>query len=260
MSSRRVAIILCALCLPVLCGLGAQSAAASKGTTAFTCKLKGVPGGAGFSDSRCREAVATGATYEHLAVGQGTTTDASWKSSFWSVIGFASKEGLPLLMEVAEMLGSGSLVNEVNKSGEHIVTGSMTIEYAGVVVNEKWLTGKGCKVKGGKIVTNTLNVTTQGQGMALKLSPAEGTKYASFEFEGCEVKGLNGPKSFLGSTLFTPQGTTVVSSMEEQKAQETLTFEGLRVGSESASVISGKDPALGETTYTPLSYTTVETP
>jgi hypothetical protein len=48
--------------------------------------------------------------------------------------------------------------------------------------------------------------------------------------------------------------------MEEQKAQETLTIDGLRVGSESASVISGRDPALGETTYTPLSYTTVETP
>jgi hypothetical protein len=260
MAGRSSLICLCALCALALSGLVAQSAAASKGTTAFTCKLKGVPGGAGFSESRCREAVATGATYEHLAVGQGTTTDASWKSSFVNLIGFTSKTGLLLEMEVAETLGSGSLVNEVSKNGEHFVTGTTTIEYAGVTVSSKGLTGKGCKVKGGKIVTNKLIVTTQGQEMALKLSPAEGEKFASFEFEGCEVKSLNGPKSFLGSTIFTLQGTTVVSSMEEQTVQGTLTFEGLKVGSDSASVISGKDPALGETTYTPLSFTTVETP
>jgi hypothetical protein len=80
MNVRRAILSLCMICaLASSAFLVAGAAAATKGTTAFTCKKMAVEGGAGFSREHCKveDAVGTSAKYEHLAIAESAKTEVT---------------------------------------------------------------------------------------------------------------------------------------------------------------------------------------
>jgi hypothetical protein len=95
--------------------------------------------------------------------------------------------------------------------------------------------------------------------MAIKLGAAkEGGVFAAFELEGCAWEFLNGAKTFNGSVTAIPDGATPNFFHAEITAHKSLSFGSFPVGIEANTTLSGR--ASSAEAYTPLSFTTVETP
>lgn len=257
--------LLCALCFSAI---AASGAAASNGTTAFTCKEKKEVGGVGFSREHCSAAdvASEGAKYEHVAVAEETATEvvatnANTKNEttepttvkLLSVI-----SGTPIEIQGTGWTGSGLMVNTKDPgTGEHYVQEEGTVTFTGVTVTKP--AGKGCKVATESVKTNQLSVTSKGQGDALKFAPKEGTTFATVTIEGCSIGALNGACALTGSLVGHPDGAVVSFKHSEITTQNTLSFGGQKAGLEGTVTIRGRDQAVGGT-FTPLSITTVETP
>lgn len=263
MRGRRVAvgvgIVACALI-----ALGAQSAGAVTGTTAFTCKKKAVEGGAGFADAHCREEVGSAAKYEHVAIPANTTTDlvvtnantASETTAAQPVVLKTTLAGVVVELTASKVENVGEFENEIAGNGEHFVHGTGTTVYTGVVVHKP--ANKGCKVKGGTLTTLTLTGTSAGQGMAGELSPTnEEKRFLELTIEGCSIEVLNQTLPINGSVTCPISGSTAVCAHAEVTAASTLRYGGQKAGVEVSTTYTARGP--GESTFTPLGFTTVTT-
>lgn len=283
MTARRAITGLCMFCALAFSGFAVQgAAAATKGTTAFTCKEKKEPGGAGFSKAHCRpaDAVSTGAKYEHVAIAESTTTEVTGTNAKTSAETTASSvwrlksvvAGIEFEISATELHAEGWATNAKDPTGEHYVHGTGSAVFKGVAVTKP--AGKGCKVftddhsgpepkegAEGVIDTELLKATTTGQGDFLKFEPDEGDVLATF-WVTCTPKlpALEGTWEVTGSVKGVPDGATVNFTHTETTTQGTLKVKGNKAGLEGSVTFSGRDPALSETVYTPLSPTTIETP
>jgi hypothetical protein len=279
MNGRRAIVGLCMLCALMVSAFAAQSASAvTKGTTAVTC----VKGGGILRGQHCLNSGSASAEYRHVEFAEETTTEleisskntaeettTAGKTVFKEVIG-----GVELELSSDNVTGTptSSITNKKDPvTGEHYVEGTAIYHYAEVKVTKP--VGKKCKVftdneatkKPGAegIVDVHLKFTTKGQGDFIKFEPATGSAFATFFIEGCEPPfgaPLEGTWEITGSVKCPTSGATIVCKHEEVTTQNTLKGKGSKAGIEGPVTISGRDPTLKETVYTPLSTTTVETP
>jgi hypothetical protein len=271
MNGRRAVVSLCMLCALLGSAFAAQGAsAATKGTTAFTCKKKTIEGGAGFSKEHCKpdDAVASGAKYEDAEVPQDTTTKVTANNTTTEKVRDPSiltstffGATIELKGEITE--GEGWMTNAV-EGKEHYAHGEGTITYTEVSVVKP----AGCEVttdvpggsKGekGVIHTEPLKATTKGQGDRVKFVPKEGTTFARFWLAGAGCP-VDLTFTMTGSVLGTPNGATINFTEADTTAQNTLKFSGTKAGFLGTATLESKDEKAGDTTYEPLSVTTVET-
>ncbi|HET7444296.1 MAG TPA: hypothetical protein VFJ57_06530 [Solirubrobacterales bacterium] len=262
MNGHRSVVGLCLLCALAFSAFAAQfAAAATNGTTAFTCKNEG-PGHA-FSKAHCAPADAVGGEYEHVAIPEGTSTQVVGTAGTTEGAKEVTKLKGTLAGVVVEIQAKGldlegTLTNSKAESGEHFVHGEGKVIYTEASVTAP--AGKGCKVKGGKVETKQIVSTSAGQGDALNFTPASGTTFTEFAIEGCSISGLNHTFPVSGSVSGATDGATIKFTHAETTAQNTLKFGGQKTGIEGSITLNGRDPVLEETVFTPLSATTVETP
>lgn len=265
MTGRRTIVGLCMLCALALSAIAAQSAAAiPTGTTAFTC-VEGV--NKQFDSEHCSTTVG-GAKFGHVVVPQDETTEiigtnaktnsTTTGSTITALTATISGVATELQATTVEG-GPGSwMTNAIDPvTGEHYTHGEGDLVYTGITVTKP--AEKGCKLKGeNKITTKPLKATTKAQGMNLLFEPKEGTVFATFEIEGCSVAALNGLYEVKGKVAGEPTGATTVFTSAATTAQGTLTVRGQKAGIDGKLTISGR--AKGESTYKPLSTTTIATP
>ena len=178
--------------------------------------------------------------------------------------------GVPLALGAGAINGIGSLENKVAASGEHDVSGTDMFPVEEVSATE----GAGCKPfafgngtgsggvgEPGVVILNVLTATTEGQGDAVKLSPASGEALASFTIQSCSNTALNGTYTVVGSVKCIPNGATCKFTEAEVTAAGTLRLNsavGPKVGISGTLTFKGR--ANSKEAYTPLSPTTVATP
>ncbi|MGV1048911.1 MAG: hypothetical protein ACOYD4_10365 [Solirubrobacterales bacterium] len=233
--------------------------AATNGTTAFTCVNQGAEHA--FAKAHCTAADQVGGEYEEVPVAENTST---------ALLGTAGttgggKEvmklkytfgGIPVEFQAKGLDLEGSLQNLKAESGEHYVDGEGKLILTGVSVTAPAI---GCKVKGEKIETKQLTLTSKGQGDAFQLAPVKGEVIAEYTVEGCTIAGAY---KLTGSVKGTPDGATVAFTHAAGTAEGTLRVGSLgpKAGLEGSITFNGRDPVLEETSFTPLSFKTVETP
>ena len=260
MKGRRSLIGLCLLCALAASAIAAQGAAAVTGTTAFTCKKTG-KGGAGFSDAHCTSAKGSGASFEHVGIEQGLTTElsgtnantASGTSAAAQIKLGNTQAGVKYEIVATTLTGIGSVTNAKTESGEHYVHGTAVVTFEGLTVTQP--SEKGCKVKEEKIVSKELKATTQEQGDFIKFEPASGTTLASYTLENCV--GLNTEQVVTGSIKCPLSGTTITCTHSDVTAQGTLKEGGFKSGVEGAMTLRTRQNSGEE--FTPASVTTVTT-
>ena len=265
MSKRKTALgiaVLFALALSAFAAPGAS--AATSGTTAFTCvKGKGVLNGA-----HCLGT--SGGEYGHVAIKQdetttGTATNEETAANAGGESTKAAKSatlkgalaGVETELTCAEVHGEGTFENKLE--GEvHYATAEGKLHYTKCEVKKP---NKKCKVKGETVTTEQLFGSTKGQGMAAKIEPKVGTKFADITIEGCEIESLNNTFPVSGSLVAQISGATLTATHAEITTQNTLKFGGVKAGLEGALTLKAhKVPKEGEGTEEtkPLSATTVE--
>jgi hypothetical protein len=263
MSLSKRTIGLLALCVLALGAFAAQAGAATNGTTAFTCKETGE---GNFTKAHCAAADTGAGKFSHVAIPQNTTTEVSGSNE---KTGSETTASTPAIIKTAAtgiasvytfeasgVTAAGTLTNEIVGT-EHVARGTLTFTYTGVKVTSPAETG--CKVKGEKIETAPLAVTTAGQGMEIQLAPAEGAKFLEFTVEGCSKAVLNTKGTVNGNINATLDGATLKLSEGETTEQGTLTVGAgpMVVGIGSPTTLSARAPGAGP--FTPLSFTTVQT-
>lgn len=279
MTGRRAIVGLCMLCALVFSALAAQTAAAaSNGTTAFTCKEKVVPGGAGFSKEHCTpaDAVASGAKFEHVEIAEETTTEITGGNNLTegeTQIGLlrSTQAGVEeeLQAKVVEKKPGTEAWMKNRKdpvTGEHYIEGEGFLTYTEVEVTKP--AGKGCKVfeEGATnekmVTTQKLRATTKGQEMGIKFEPASGTLFAKFTISGCSVAALNGTYETTGSLVAEVNGATISTTEANITTQGNLKLRGQKAGLGGVLTIRGYDEAAGDLPANDkaLSATTVATP
>ena len=197
MHRRRAVVGLCMLSALLMSAFAAQGAAATKGTTAFTCQEKA---GGTFTDAHCK--TAGSGNFQHVAIAQDTKTEVTVSNETTGGVeeplGFkVTIAGVPLALGAGAINGIGSLENKVAASGEHYVSGTDMFPVEEVSATE----GAGCKPfafgngtgsggvgEPGVVILNVLTATTEGQGDAVKLSPASGEALASFTIRVAQTR------------------------------------------------------------------------
>lgn len=277
MNKRKGIKGVCMMCALVISALAAQSAIASEGTTAFTCKKGAGVGPETFKTEHCKKADGPG-EYDHFAITENTETEITIKSEKTNSETTGQEPsilketlgGVELELKTTEVSGTGTLTNKkvAETNGEHYVEGGTAfITYSGVKVEKP--EGKGCKVftddpvtkaKGAEGVIDVhLKSTTKGQGDSIKFEPATGTTFASFFVDcGGKVPAVEGTWEITGSATCIPDGATIRCDHEEITKQNTLKGKGNKAGFQSTVTISGRMEA--PESHTPLSVTTVKTP
>lgn len=273
MSSHRVICGFCLLCALAFGAIADQAAAASKGTTGFTCKkVTPAVGTAGFSKAHCTpaDAVSTNANYEHVAIAantttKGKTTNTTTEGIRQPFILASVQSGVEEELRAGTVEGEGWGENVVDPvTGEHFGRGEGSTVYKEVEMTKP--AGKGCRVfesEGGAegvVKTQLLKGTTLGQGDAGKVEPASGSTFAIFFISGCSVAALNGKYEVTGSLRGEVNGATTSFTVAGIKAQGTLKLRGQNAGIGGTTTAVAKDEAAGDVEYTPVSATTVETP
>jgi hypothetical protein len=262
MTRRKVAVCACLLCAFFTSALAAQgAAAATNGTTAFTCRNEG-PEHA-FSKAHCAPADAVGGEYEHVAIPENTTTDVVGTAGTTEGVKEVTKlksaiAGVLVELQAKGLDLEGTLTNHKTESGEHYVHGEGKIVYTEVSLTAPAV--KGCKLKGEKVETKQVTATSAGQGDAIRFSPVSGSVFTEFEIEGCFPTALNGLYKVTGSVKGSPDGATIKFTHADTTKQGTLELRGQKAGVEGSVTLNGRDPVLEETVFSPLSVTTVETP
>lgn len=237
--------------------VGAASASAElTGTTGFTCKNS--PGLGSFSDAHCTTPASLG-NYAHVQIASGEATELSGTSSntceetkiACPVKLKTTQSGVLETIEAKKLSLSGSISNSL-VGEERRLTGSGTLTFEEAFVSEP--AGKGCVVKGGQIVSKSLNLTTVGVGMSLKIAPSEGTVLAEFSIEGCSLGVLNGAYELTGSTLGVPTGATLGFTETGVTGEGLLKLRGQKAGLDAQITLSTR--AKSSEGFTPLAPTT----
>jgi hypothetical protein len=282
MTTRRSIGGLCILIALIVSAIAAQTAAAeTKGRTAFTCKKEAAE--STFKTEHCKASDGAGSAFGHVAFAQDTTTEVevtntktnAETSGATSMKLHFTLSGVEVEFEASTVSGAGTMVNRKSATtGEHFIEGEGTLTFTGVKVIKPF--GKGCRVftdnagvagEEGVIHTNVLAATSAGQGDALKFTPNVGQVFATFIIEGCSVSFLN--KTFevkgsikseegatSGATAIFNRGTATTGTT----GQATLTLNGQKLGLDGKLTYLGRDKALEEKVFTPLTATTVATP
>jgi hypothetical protein len=269
MIGRKSAIglsLLCAIFLSVFVAPGAL--AASKGTTAFTCKETGA--GGTFTKAHCKPSDAGSGKYSHVAIPQDTATEITANNETTggettsSQLMFAF--GDTMTGVATEVTGAGVMENKIDgATGEHYIRGEGTLTYTGISEIEGGCSvytdnGGGEKGEKGVVHTNVLEFTTKGQGDFVKIAPKEGTTFATAILDGCSLEGLNATYKWVGSMKCPIEGATIVCNKDEILAAKTMrvnTAGGPLAGLFGTYTLKGRANS-GES-YTPISPTTVET-
>lgn len=257
----RAVVGVCVLCAIAFSAVAVQGAAAAiKGTTGFTCKERKEAGGAGFADAHCKEAVASGAKFEHVAIAENVTTEGRATNTGTGGEKLVAKlqttiAGVALELQATEVEALATGTNRKTAEGEHFSEGTGLSEFRGITVTKP--AGKGCKVTGGTLVSNTLRGTNLGQGMEGILEPVEGTAFMTVPIEGCSNPSLNNKFPVTGSIKCPGTGVTVECTHAATTALNTLKFAGSKAGIEVTTTATGR--ANGSEPYTPLAVTTIET-
>lgn len=233
MNRGITAVGLCMLCGLLLTVISAQGANAA-GTTGYTCKE--VNAGFEFTDVHCEDKGAFG-PFGHESINGDTTTEVAVNNegvmSLKATIGGISTEFVAQTFS-----GSGWMENK-EEGGEMYATGEVTTTYTNVTIASP--VGKGCKVstdnggiagEEGLVHTNTLRVTTKGQGDSLKFEPGEGAgeRLATFIVSGCSgsaaLEALNKTYFVSGSVKGVATGAKVGFTHAETTTQNTLKLNG----------------------------------
>jgi hypothetical protein len=255
MNGRRVVIGLCMLSALLISAVSAQGASAA-GTTAFTCKQEATVN-AGFSKAHCKaaDAVASNATYQHLPITAGETTETKVTNA---------GNGTSTATTVATVLtlrifGASVSVTCTGVSG----TGSQT-NVAGPPMSIEgtleW-TDTGCTTKVANctvatpiVWSTTVHSSHTGAAekeKALTLNQV-GEQFTSIVFQGASCP-IAGTYPLTGKIIGRVDGATITFNTGEDE---------LKLGPEPADItgtvtVSGR--AKGGSTYTPLSITTTAT-
>jgi hypothetical protein len=258
-------------CALLVSAIAAQSASATNGTTAFTCKE-----GKGSTDSHC--VPGSSGTSGHVEIKENTTTSLRGRSVGSTKLK-ATVGGIPITLTSTELEGAGSpwmknLVDSETK--EHYIFGEGKITYKEVTVSGA---GKECFVyedelpekkvgAKGMITTEQLEATTTGQGASVRFKPTVGEVFARFwitdgnkETKNCVTGG-----TYIVSGLLSakPNGATLNSTHAEVTTANTLTLglsggTGFKAGLEGSLTLEGEDTEDATDTWAPLSTTTVTT-
>jgi hypothetical protein len=279
MNGRRAIVGLCMLCALLVSAFAAQSASAvTRGTTAFTCKLKDPMTGPGFSAAHCKpgDAVVTGAKFEHIPIAEGEKTHVTFSNTG---IGLGTTEvgvhrlkstiaGSAVQFSSSEVDCSGSLQNKKHGAGEppegeHYIHGTgIPCTLSNFKEELLGCTVTGITAPGGKemVSTTKLTTTTTGKGHTITLSPESGTLLAEFELTGCVIGPIT--LKLFGSLTCIPDGATINCTHNNGTELKGLRFQNATTGPLAGyegtfTVKGGKEPITEPTS--PISVTTVET-
>jgi len=232
MTKIKAAFTLAMLSSMVACGSLATNASAA--TTLYKCQSTNQMADVQFADAHCLAPTAQDGTgYKHVAVTEEISVTTS---NVQTAAGTSASEdstlestaaGIATAITCTTVAGAGKMKNS-ESGGEMIASGTSTIEYSGCTVTKP--AGKGCLVKGGKVTTNSLSLTSKEQGAAFNITPTSGTEIASITIEGCSVAGLNKTFPLTGSVKVTPNGATVTTTHAAVTAANTLKFAGQKAG------------------------------
>jgi hypothetical protein len=260
MNGRRAILGLCALLALALSAVAAQgAAAASKGTTGFTCVEKA----GGFTDAHCKS-VGSG-NFSHVEIPENTPTEGIGTNETTNGERQIERLKATIAGSAIELTAKIVEAQAVAENKKDPVTGEHYSEGEGKsVFKEVTETKLGCEVVGlpggkGVIETKQLTATTKGQGDAGKLSPKSGTVFAEFELKGCVVAATY---KVVGSLICPSNGVTGACNHAETTALKTLRLNsavGPVVGVEGTGTAKARAVGSGGA-YTTLSVTTVETP
>lgn len=282
MTGRKTIIGICLLCALPFSATAAQSAAAAtKGTTAFTCQ-DAATGAGHFKGAHCKPGDAgTGANWDHVAISESFTTEFDGSNDTTSggtepLKLKATVAGIEIEIVATGVFAEGSVENKRTATGEHYVHGT-TVNlgapvYTSVTVAKP--AGKGCKIDKdaggavgleGLVEGNTTTATTEGQGDAVKFSTV-GAPFATFFIQGCAgnkgLEALNKTYEVSGTVKGVPNGATVAFTHTSTTEQNTLRLNKvINAGIEGSMTFRGREihfPLPEE--FTGLSPTTVETP
>ncbi len=235
MIGRKAVTGLLLLCALVFCAVGASSASAAKGTTAFEC----VEGGEGpkYSDADCETTSETG-KFSHKEIKPGVVTEISSKLiSNYKL----NTTLLTLATEVTctEQSTKGTLEN---LAAPMRVTGSAEITFNGCTVNKP----AKCVVKQpiiAKTMVNSkiINEPPVGEEMGLEYEPSvAGGNFTELTFknksetEKCGIANGEKPFPVKGSIIGTGSTSNMTGSIQRFNKGEA-SMQKLSVGTEAAA-------------------------
>lgn len=257
MNRRNGIATLCLLCALAISALAAQDASATlTGTTFVTCK--NTPSTGFFSDAHCLTK-SSGGSYSREPVKSETVTELSVTNSgtceetktACSITLKNFQTAINFEVRVNRVSGTGSIQNKlIGEEHQAVGTATLTFEEAAVVAPA----GKGCEIENGKFSSNEVSLSTAGQGMSVKLSPAAGGNLSEFTVKNCSIGSLNHNYTVKGSFAATPSGATVGFTHAATTELGSFFIAGNKAGIEGQLTLSARANT-GES-YTPVATTT----
>src|ERR1043166_4096070 len=200
MTGRRAVVGLTLLCALLLSALAAQSASATKGTTAFPCTSSA--GIDDFSDAHCDNGVEKG-SYGHVYTEPGQEVEIELTNSKTKT---ETKESTPAILKgtlagvkfettCTTVSGTGKSTNKVIAEVMQNEGTGLAIKYSGCTVNKP----AGCKVKEPiEITGSSITVENLGAGktdMGVQFKPKAEKPFGEVTLEGteCALKGKSFP-------------------------------------------------------------------
>jgi hypothetical protein len=230
MSGRRAAIGLSLLCALVFSAISVSSAAAAtEGTTAFTCSKEVTT--KTFVGEHCLSGTGT-KEYGHKAFTGATTiagtnakTETETTAAKAAMLN-AKLAGVGVTIACTTVSSTGSEVNNLEGEKHDIKGSGIVISYSGCTVPEP--ASQHCSVaNGGTITTNSL--TSTSTNTSIVFSPPASEIFANILLTGCLTSGLNGVNfPAKGTVAATPNGATLETT--EAASTSTLTVGGNPAG------------------------------
>jgi hypothetical protein len=227
MKRRGIRIAAVVALLAALAASAMTASASATNTTGVTCRSTGF-GGAGFSDSHCVNAVASGAAFVHESLPQNTSTPITITGGGAPAATFkATLAGFTLAVSCNGASGTGILNTQGANPPREMYswgTAEITFSLCGIEAPLSFT----CTVTGGTVQTRPLLWTTEGKGMGVEFAPETGTTLAEATISGCSglAAPLNGTWALSGTVVLTPHGATLTSTHAETTMQGTLTLGG----------------------------------
>jgi hypothetical protein len=248
------------LCALILSALGVPSALAAGGPTLVTCKKGGTT--LDFRRAHCASAdkvPALTGEFSHFKVENGvattlTGTNAATKNETKEAehVDLTSTiAGVEIETTCTTAAMTGEAENREPSNETHEIVGrNIVITFSGCTMPKP--AGQECKVKEGKITTNSLKFASIEDWVVL--TPTTGTTLWTKTIEGCKTGALNGAKNATGSIKAVPNGATWAVNITKN-AESTVEFGGQKAGLLFSLTVRGKKVG-GSEVAEPLSVTT----
>jgi hypothetical protein len=254
-----VALSASLLCALVFGALGAPSAFAAKGTTAFTCVEGG--GKSDFTDAHCAKSGV--GKFGHVEIAPGTATKftatnektaSETKASTPAVLSF-HMVGVNWAFECTKLSAEGSFVNETGTPMK--VTGTaISIALTGCLAAGAALEKEHCVVQNGEIKTpGSLTSTTPTEAMAMEFKSEPGQPIFTFNLVNCKTAALNHVYKVEGTFNAIPEGATLTTTEASTEGLEVAGTPG--VDSLTTKMTVRRAPVEGKE-QSPLAFTTTE--